>query len=327
MADQVQRLFYMYKKFHSGQKYTTAELLDVVRQEFGNISLRTIQRDMLILQECEPAFTSKKVGKEYVWYIPREARNMNAIVKLDSNELLSFYILKAHLKTFSGTVIQEDVERLANKIEKIAPFDVFDEQSMYWDQNIGQFDYTQFDPIIRKLIKSITEQIWIQVSYDSLSKGSEKEIIIMPRRMFSYAGSLYVVAYVPKHSSHVAMAIQNFSSINYMDKYKAELPNFDFLEWTKYRFGVFWGEPKKVMFEVKKEFAHYFRNRKWHSTQKLTEEDNGTLVIEMKVPLSTDFIAWLLSWNHAIVVLKPAELIKSMHETLLNTLRQYDPNF
>jgi len=324
MADQAQRLIFMFKKFQAGLKFTTAELLELAREEFGNISLRTIQRDMLILASAEPALSSQRAGKEHVWYIPRDARNMQALVRVDYNELLSFYILKAHLKTFAGTVIEEDVKRLEHKIEKYAPEDIYNEQSLFWDQNIGHFDYTQYDAQLRRVIMSISEKKWADIKYNSSGKGNVKEMKVLLRSLFSYGGALYVVAWEPKHENHIALAIQHIEELEMGEINKTELPVFDFREWTKNRFGVFFGDLKKVVIEIKKEYAQYFINRKWHQSQVFTMEDNGDVILEMKVPITPDFISWIISWHDAVLVLKPSELIFEVHRTLRKALDQYE---
>lgn len=323
MADQAQRIVFMLKKFQTGHKYTTTEVYDMICKEYGEHSLRTVQRDMLLLQECEPAIKFTKAGKEHLWYIPRDVRNSNALMRIDSNEILSFYILKAHLKTFTGTVIEEDVNRLADKIEKYAPHNVFAHESLFWDQNIGYFDYSQCDENIRSLIKSITDEQWIKVSYNTSSKGKVNQILVLLRCMFSYSGSIYAVAYVPKHDTHIALAVQNIESIEFLEDNTQKAPDFDFSDWTKNRFGVFYGEIRRVTISVHKDFKHYFINRRWHQSQVVTEEQDGSLTLDLKVPIGSDFLAWLMSWGDAIKVERPNDLIKLLTESFQDAILNY----
>ncbi len=322
MPDQTQRIVFMLKKFQTGHKYTTAEVHEMICKEFGEHSLRTVQRDMLLIKKSEPAMSYSKTGKEYLWYIPREIRNTNALMRIDHNELLSFHILKAHLKTFTGTIIEEDVKKLAKKIEQFAPNDIYAIDSLFWDQNIGHYDYSQHDDIIRKVVDVISNKQWVNIDYNTSSKGVINQILVLLRCLFTYNGSVYAVAYVPKHDTHIALTLQNIKNIEVI-KHKQKAPDFEFKEWTKNRFGVFYGNIRRVVLKVQPEFKHYFVNRKWHQSQILTEEEDGSLTIEFKVPIGADFVSWILSWGDAIKVEKPIELIEVIKDSLNDTLKQY----
>ncbi len=323
MADQAQRIVFMLKKFQTGHKYTTTEVYEMICKEFGDHSLRTVQRDMLLLQDCEPAVSYTKTGKEHLWYIPRDVRNTQALLRIDTSEILSFYILKAHLKTFTGTIIEDDVNRLADKIEKFAPEDVFARESLFWDQNIGYYDYSDNSEMIKQIVDSISQKKWIAVNYNTSSKGKVKNIVVLLRCMFSYSGTIYAVAYVPKHDAHIALAVQNIESIEYVDEAPAEIPDFDFAEWTKNRFGVFYGDIRRVVMHIDKDYAHYFTNRRWHQSQVLTEEEDGSLTMEMRIPIGQDFISWVMSWGDVIKITKPQDVIKLVSDNHKEAILNY----
>jgi hypothetical protein len=323
MADQAQRIVFLLKKLQAGNKYTTTEAYEMICKEFGEHSLRTVQRDMVLLQKCEPAVNAVRVGKEFLWYIPKEVRYTEALIRIDTNEILSFYILKAHLKTFKGTIIEDDVNKLADKLEKFAPKEIYSSDSLFWDQNIGYFDYSNYNDKLSKIIDAIVNQKWLNIDYNTSSKGVINKILVNLRCLFTYSGALYAVAYVPKHDTHIALALHNITQIEEADNKKRNLPEFNFKEWTKYRFGVFYGEPKRVILNIKKEFKHFFINRKWHQSQVMKEEDDGSLTLEMKVPLGPDFIGWLLGWSNAIIIKKPKELKKTIIEKIKQSIENY----
>ncbi len=322
-SSQGRRLVFMLKEFMNGKKYTTSEMQRAVSKKFGDNDIRTVQRDLKVLQDEMAVLEAVRSGRETIWRIPRSARTAQNVLRLGYNELLSFHVLKAHLKTFSGTVIEEEVRHLSDKLERYAPEDVFSEESLYWDQNIGQFDYTQYDPIIRRAITFIAEKKWVRVEYNPSARGQIKQHNVMLRSLFTYAGSLYAVAYLPKKDAHIALALQNVESIEPLLDFDAKLPDFDFRKWTKGRFGVFWGNPRKVKLKVNAPYKHYFTNRVWHQTQELSEDNYGNLIIEMRVPLGPDFISWIMSWSGVMTVQKPADLRKDIYYKLVGALQDY----
>jgi predicted DNA-binding transcriptional regulator YafY len=176
---------------------------------------------------------------------------------------------------------------------------------------------------LSKIIDAIVNQKWLNIDYNTSSKGVINKILVNLRCLFTYSGALYAVAYVPKHDTHIALALHNITQIEEADNKKRNLPEFNFKEWTKYRFGVFYGEPKRVILNIKKEFKHFFINRKWHQSQVMKEEDDGSLTLEMKVPLGPDFIGWLLGWSNAIIIKKPKELKKTIIEKIKQSIENY----
>jgi predicted DNA-binding transcriptional regulator YafY len=323
-AEKGKRMVYLYKLFINGNKLSSKEITDIMREEFSDLSIRTIQRDIKDLCEVEPAIMRIREGKNSYWKIDRRASMVKQTFRITPSELLSFHILKAHLKSFDKTVIAEEVNLLAKKLEEYAPNEVYSKESLFWDQNIGRYDYTQLDPIIRRIIKYITDETSALVEYYSNDSRKIKKYLVTLRKIFSYAGMLYVVAYVPRHDSHIALSIQNINKIDERKNYKYALPEFDFKKWTKNRFGVFYGPSRKVVLHIDKDYSHYFENRIWHQSQQITKQDDGSLILEMNVPLAPDFKAWILGWADAVTILKPKDLIEEIHKKVKNILNKYE---
>jgi len=318
------RVLFLYKELLKGRKFSTDEAKEMVDSEFGETSLRSIQRDMNLLQECEPMLISERDGRKNVWKLERSAIKTKGIVHLEKNKLLSLHILKAHLKAFRHTVIEDDIKELTEKLELIAPQEVFSHESLYWDQNIGQYDYTQKDPMIRRIIKYISEEQWVKVEYRSGGRDKQKSFDILFRCFFYYSGSLYCVAYVPYYQHHIALAVQYIDKLEPLEYHRYKAQEFDFKKWSKYRFGVYFGDLKKVVLRINKLYNVYFENRQFHQSQKVSKDSKGNMLIEMRVPIVDDFISWIMSWGEAITVLKPNELIKRINMNLHNTLRNYE---
>lgn len=327
MPGQPHRLIYMYRKFLEGEVLTSGKLQDMVSEDIEIVSRRTIQRDLRLLQKLDPALVGIEKGKEIYWSIPRDYRLPKQVVRFDSNEILAFHFLKAHLKSFRGTVIEKDVERLYKKLEKLAPREVVVDETIYWDQNVGYYDYSKINDILEKVIEATATKNWYRITYVAPKVGTSKEIIALFETIFSYLGLLYVVAYIPKHKIHVSLAVHNINKLEELRDYLDVAPPFNFREWSSYRFGVFSGEIFEVKLLIKKEFKHFFLNRRWHVSQVEKFDNEGNLILEMKVPVGVDLINWILSWSDALIVLQPQELIQKIVNRLAQALNNYKQMF
>ena len=99
-AEKGKRMVYLYKLFINGNKLSEKEITDIMREEFSDLSLRTIQRDIQDLCEVEPAIMKIREGRNAYWKIDRRASMVKQTFRITPSELLSFHILKAHLKSF-----------------------------------------------------------------------------------------------------------------------------------------------------------------------------------------------------------------------------------
>lgn len=324
MPGQAHRIIYMYKKFLEGQVLTSMQLQDMISEEIEIVSIRTIQRDLRLLQKIDSSLVGKAKGKEIIWSIPKEFRIPKQIVRFETDELLAFHFLKAHLKTFRGTVIEEETQKLYKKLEKLAPQEVVLDETIYWDQNVGYYDYSKISNIVKDVIRATASKNWFNVTYSAPKNAQSKEFVVRFETIFSYLGMLYVVAYMPKHKIHASLAVHNILNIEEAKDFLGVAPPFNFREWSIYRFGVFSGEIHNVKLLIKSEFKHFFLNRKWHITQveKIDSDDN--MILEMRVPVGVDLINWILSWSDAIIVLEPQELVKKVINRLHQALSSYD---
>lgn len=323
-SQQAKRVVFILKRLYNGKKFTTNEIHQLLNENFKNISLRTVQRDLRVLQDSDESVETFLEGKQKFFFIPREVR-AGAPVNIGSNEILSLHILKAHLETFKGTVVEEDTKELERKLEELAPSNVYASDSLFWNKNIGQFDYSNYDFIIRRLINYIGENKWVKMQYRPLRNldKSEEHICIM-KSIFTYFGYLYVAAFDIKHKKYVTFAVHRIDSVDSLDEIpNIRVPKFKYKNYFKNRFGVFNGPHKLVKLKIKDEFLHYFENRFWHATQKFEKQADGSTILRMSVPIVPDLVSWILSWGEIITVVSPKELRKRVKKKLEKTLINY----
>ena len=322
---QIQRIIRILELFSMGRKLSTSQIKQYFKDQ---ASLRTIQRDINALLDAGiPLYTEDDSNKEKIWNFPREYRKMLLPV-VQKNELLSFYILKSFLKFFTGTQFEKDLNSLAEKLEEIAPGDVYvelqDASFLMWNQDFGQFVYGDHDLILNTIIECTTGHLWMTVTYQSLGNEKAKTYDLYPYRLFHFNGGLYLAAYIPTYQNVISLAVHRFKKIRMATRQNRVPAEFDQEQFCSERFGVFIGNKHKVVLEIQSDYYDYFRNRIWHSTQKIIEKADGKIILELTVPLSPELITWILGWHSAIKVLEPEELIQIVRSHLQETLKLYE---
>jgi predicted DNA-binding transcriptional regulator YafY len=324
-TEQAKRVIYIFKELLKSRKMTVLEMKQELIHKFGiDISLRSVQRDFKLLQDAIPVLEQFKEGKAVFWRMSPIFKNPSNFMFVESNELLSFHLLKAHLKTFRGTLFEDDTYDLQSKLEQLAPGEVFLDDSFYWDQNAGQFDYSGYDKTLRLAIDAIINKRWVRVKYHSVKLNTEKEYDVFFCGLFVFSGTLYVVTYFHYFDNYEALALQGIKSILPAKRSYEIHTKFDFHEFTKRRFGVYSGKTFKVKLLIEKQYKGYFEHRTWHSTQRTRETEDGDLIIEMFVPIGMDLVGWILSWHKIVKVLGPRQLKEKVLEKAKSILDQYE---
>jgi predicted DNA-binding transcriptional regulator YafY len=321
-SEQSRRVLAIYKLFLVNGTLTKSQVITELRDRFPDISNRSIQRDLRVL--CDEGYIELEVkGRYSQWKLSTEGLPSALPMKIKQSELLSFYMLKAYLKTFQGTEIEEDINKLKDKLESYAPGSVWLEEQFYGDQNIGFYDYSSKHNIIRLLIKHIIEKNWIKIRYQKVHENKIKVSEVFPRFLYHYSGSLYLVAFNPKWKKPLNYLVQNIIDIIESNKTSKVVPEFDFDEFRKQRFAVFDGEIFNIKILIDKDYYLYFENRKWHPTQKITYTDNGDYILSFKSPIAPDLISWICRWTEALEVIEPLELKEKVVDLLINSVKKY----
>jgi predicted DNA-binding transcriptional regulator YafY len=81
-------------------------------------------------------------------------------------------------------------------------------------------------------------------------------------------------------------------------------------------------KPQKVLLEFDWFQAHYIKSNPLHHSQKVIQ-DEGTLIIELFLKISHDFVLELLSHGSYLKVLEPTELANTIKDMLQSTIVKY----
>jgi predicted DNA-binding transcriptional regulator YafY len=321
-SEQPRRILAIYKLFLRQGTLTKSQVVSELRERFPYISERSIQRDLRVLAD-ENFIELEVKGKYSEWKLSREGLPSAMPLKIKQNELLSFYMLKAYLKTFKGTAIEADLNDLKNKLEPFAPGNVWLEEQFYGDQNVGFYDYSNKHIIISLLLKNIIEKNWITIKYERVFDNKIKVYELFPKFLYHYSGSLYLVAYYSEWKKPINFLVQNIKDISESSKIGSIIPSFNFDEFRKQRFAVYDGVIHDIKLKIYKEYYRYFENRKWHPTQKIELNKDGDYEMRFKSPLAPDLVSWICRWTEALEVMEPRELKLRVIEIMNNSLKKY----
>ncbi len=322
-TNQTERIIQILALLSMGRKLTCSKLHDKFEHK---VSLRTIQRDMMRIESAEiPLLIEKGDQGENVYTLPAAYRHM-VIPSIQQNELLALYMLKAYLNTFRGTRIEEYLQNLLQKLEDMAPGDVYlylaDHKDIFWSQDAGQYDYGNRDHLLNEVLNLIKDEKWATITYRSLASEHSKTYDVFMYRLFSYKGVLYIAAYNPLYDNYISLALHRIEAIDEARNQKRTRPGFSVDAFRDERFGVFAGEVQHIRLQIRAEYTPYFVNRSWHPSQRNEMLADGGMMMHLQAPVSPELISWILGWHEALMVLQPQSLIAEITGKLekMNTM-------
>ena len=90
--------------------------------------------------------------------------------------------------------------------------------------------------------------------------------------------------------------------------------NFSLEKRLRDSFGVYSGAGEfEVVIRFNARAADYIREKKWHPSQTLHDLKGGGAELKMKLSSLAEVQRWVLSWGGDATVLKPKELVASVH--------------
>jgi len=129
-----------------------------------------------------------------------------------------------------------------------------------------------------------------------------------PYKLWYANGGLYLVGWDHRSAEFRVFAIERIRSVSMTNRRFEPREDFDFDGLQKTAFNIIWGDPQRVCIRFSPDQAPYVAERTWHSSQKITTEPDGGIVLELAVANLWEVKRWLIGWGAAAQVLEPAAL-------------------
>ena len=278
------------------------------------VSSKTIQRDLEYLRyqlDVPLEYSAKERG----YYYTEPCFQLPAM-DVKESDLFAIYLAEKLLSQYEGTPIYHNLCQVFQKIEDSLP----SKTSLGPGSDFSRFSFfsaaqTLIQPgIWQTIFDGLRTLHSIDIKYQLPGrKEAPQRRRIDPFHGVRFEGDWYVIAYC-----HLRKDIRTFSlsriSEATLSKDSFTIPeDFDFQAISSSHFGVHWSASEtRVRVRFSKKVAPYIKERVWHQSQRLIDEQDGSVIMEMTVSHLLELKKWLLSWGRQALVLEPAELALEM---------------
>ena len=170
--------------------------------------------------------------------------------------------------------------------------------------------------IIREAIKSFKK---IEIEYQP--KDKEKYTCIVHPYGVLYGEKHYLVAYSEPRKDIRLFTLSSIQSIKILNEYFEKDEKFSLADYAQNSFGVYQEKPYKIQLKFDKEIAEDVLNYHFHPTQKIKQENDGSVIVDFTAGGSMAICWHLFRWGRHVEIVKPTSLKKIYNELLTEAIQ------
>lgn len=287
---------------------------------------RTIYRDLEALQAAGFPLYNQKHENRTVWSILEAGRHQMPI-PLNLTELMALYFSRNMLSVLEGTAIHDSLVSLFEKVKATLPRQYIDYlRKIEHSLTVGvkaHKPYRKFKDVLDRVQEAVQNHQLIRIRYFTMSRQKMTRRQIAPYQIWYFDETFYLIGHCYQRKEVRLFAIDRIEQIEICDTYFDPPQGFDAEQFMQASFGVFRGQPENVKIHFSQKAAGYVAEKKWHPTQILTPQPDGSLVFSAQVAGIDEIKMWILKWGADAQVMAPESLRQAVAHEALAMLKQY----
>ena len=237
------------------------------------VPVRTVYRDLEAIHEAGFPIYSDQIDKNSYWKFV-EGFRADLPLPLTATELMSLHMSRDILRVFQGTIFQESIESLFDKVQASLP----PETISYLENIAKRFrvgmgpakDYRAFRDQIAALSDATAQKKRVQIRYRALSTGEENKRTVDPYQMWAMNGTFYLIGLCHLRGQVRTFAMDRIKDFTVLDESFDMPEDFSLEDYLQTAFRVMTGKPEVVKVWFRASAAQVVKERIWHPTQEIT---------------------------------------------------------
>ncbi len=249
-------------------------------------------------------------------------------VRLGPQELIALILLRGESRIFQGTELELYIDSAFDKIENMAPAGMGSALEKYRPLILMNVRLSKSlegkEQVVETLTDAMLERKTCRVKYHSFMDDREKTFKIAPLHFFEHNGGLYIFVNAPSFDKILTLAVERINEIDINEDDIFEYPaDFDPDALLSGAFGVVFDDNINVKIWFSASQARYIRERQWASGQKITENSDGSVILEMRISGRYEIKRWVMGYGPDAQVLEPIDLRKEIVQDVVKMVERY----
>ncbi len=316
---------------NKGRKWSLDDLIEEIsfrlEEDFGNttgISKRTVQTDIGIMKSMRPrGFDAPIVCKDgyYGYDNPDYSIENNPLNEQDIQNLQEAIDI---LKQFKNIPVMTDLQEMVFKLEGIIPEKIQKGRKLIdFETNENLKGLLHIDPIY----KAIKNRQVLKIEYLPFTHTENLKMIIHPYLLKEYRNRWFMIGYNEELEKISHLALDRINSLNIADHKFILFKNYDESVYFENVLGITIPEkakPEIIELKFTPERAPYVKTKPIHHSQKIIQETDKGIVVQLNLVVNKELISELLSYGKDIKVLKPESLVNIIKDDFIKATHNYD---
>ncbi|MDZ7336270.1 MAG: WYL domain-containing protein [candidate division KSB1 bacterium] len=275
------------------------------------VSPKTIARDIQYMRDMIQApieFDARRNGYYYAkpnYFFPA--------LQLSEKQIISLIIHKRFLTQYENTPYYEDIKTAIQQILSFIP----DREDVEQDADFVSFEPLPSSKIEREYFELLQQAILneqrVNIAYHAYHSGEQTKRLVDPYLLHNHYANWYLIGYCHLRGDVRIFALSRIIQIEPTQLHFRRPRDFSIEKLLQHSFNLICGgEIYHVVLKFTPYQARWIRERRWHNTQKLTELEDGGLMMEMDVQGLQNVLHWVLQFGAEVEVIAPEVLRKSI---------------
>jgi predicted DNA-binding transcriptional regulator YafY len=169
-------------------------------------------------------------------------------------------------------------------------------------------DYGRHQDIISSVNAAVVDKTYIRISYYTMNRKKLTRRTVAPYKVWFFDGTFYLLAHCLLRKKIRLFAVDRIKSIETTNESFELPPDFDINGIMRSSFGAFLGEPVEVVIWFSADVAGYIEEKVWHESQALLKQDDGSVILKLKVAGTDEIKFWIMTWGAKARVIQPHAL-------------------
>lgn len=290
------------------------------------VSDKTVRRDLKVLEAVFDISTSTNTDRIKRW----QMKSFSEQAGFCLTDLLSIHMGRQFLEPLAGTPFWEGYRKVLRKVKAA----VGEHALRYIEKladtvtatSVGISDYSDRGAMIDQLMVAIEDRKVTLIVYQSDQATEPVEQEVYPQGFVFHRGSLYLIAWSSRRAEIRTFKMDRIEDVH-PSNLQATIPReFHLADWLEHSFGVFQsgsGQLQTIRIRFTRDVARYVKESRWHSSQKLTPQKDGSLMAEFRLSDTQEIKRWIMSFGPNATVLNPQELVEEIAADLTQMQQAY----
>ncbi|MGA2224719.1 MAG: WYL domain-containing protein [Syntrophobacteraceae bacterium] len=279
-----------------------------------------------------PLFESELSGKEKRWmvldsYVKKLPNLTIPNTSLTLSEIVALYLLKNESGLFAKTEIGQRIDSAFRKIDQMIPKGLGREMGKISGLFVScpkcSKDYSGKEHVIDACTEAMLQRKTCYVKYDSFADDEMKNFKIDPLCFFENNGGLYLFVNATTFDEIRTLAVERIQAITPTDSAFDPPKDFDPKALLGPGFYIVYDDSLYVKIWISADQARYVKERVWTKGQVITDQPDGSIILEMTTSGWWHVKKWVLSLGAEAKVLEPKKLGKAIADELKQALGRY----